>query len=112
MLVSRISFSGDNSYLVYTPWANLHKTNSMEVGAIGFHNKSAVRRMKVVRDNSIVKILNKTKTVYHLLLQLTLIVQVSNPNLAELQAARDAELRADQKAGRRLKIQQEKVEEM
>ena len=49
--------------VVYTRWRNLHKTPSMEVGAIGFHDRSKVRKMKVVKDNSIVNALNRTKVV-------------------------------------------------
>ncbi|XP_042058238.1 coiled-coil domain-containing protein 25-like [Salvia splendens] len=48
--------------IVYTPWQNLKKTASMEVGQVGFHNKKMVRTMKVEkRMNEIVNRLNKTK---------------------------------------------------
>lgn len=50
-------------WIVYTRWRNLHKTSDMDVGAIGFHDKSKVKRMKVEKDMSIVKVLNKTKQV-------------------------------------------------
>lgn len=49
--------------VVYTRWRNLNKTSSMEVGAIGYHDDSKVKRMKVVKNNSIVNKLNKTKMV-------------------------------------------------
>ena len=51
------------SILVYTRWRNLLKTASMEVGQVGFHDKTKVKRMKVEKDNSIVNRLNKTKEV-------------------------------------------------
>jgi hypothetical protein len=35
----------------------------MEVGAIGFHDESKVRKIKVIKDNAIVKALEKTKEV-------------------------------------------------
>lgn len=49
--------------IVYTRWRNLHKTNDMEVGAIGFHDRTKVKRMKVEKDNTIVNRINKTKEV-------------------------------------------------
>lgn len=50
-------------YVVYTRWKNLHKTASMDVGAIGFHDPTKVRRIHVTKDSSIVNQLNKTKKV-------------------------------------------------
>ncbi len=48
--------------IVYTMWSNLHKTESMEVGQIGFHKQKEVRKIKVSkRENVIVNRLNKTK---------------------------------------------------
>jgi hypothetical protein len=35
----------------------------MEVGAIGFHDRTKVKRMKVEKDNTIVNKINKTKEV-------------------------------------------------
>ena len=52
----------NNVTIVYTPWANLKKTNSMEVGQVGFHDDKLVRKIKVEkRKNEIVHRLNKTK---------------------------------------------------
>jgi len=48
--------------VVYTMWANLHKTESMEVGQIGFHSQKAVKKVRVAKkDNAVVNRLNKTK---------------------------------------------------
>jgi hypothetical protein len=49
--------------VVYTRWRNLHKTSSMEVGAIGFHDRSKVKSIRVIKDNAIVNALNRTKQV-------------------------------------------------
>jgi hypothetical protein len=57
-----ISF-GSYSILVYTRWRNLKKTSDMEVGAIGFHDRTKVRNIRIEKDNAIVKELNKTKEV-------------------------------------------------
>merc|ERR1719205_365940 len=47
---------------VYTMWDNLHKTNGMDVGQIGFHKQKAVRKIRLAsRENVIVNRLNKTK---------------------------------------------------
>ena len=48
-------------WVVFTRWRNLLKTSSMEVGAIGYHDKSKVKRIKVIKDNSIVNRITKTK---------------------------------------------------
>ena len=48
--------------VVYTLWANLHKSESMEVGQVGFHKQKEVRKIRVSRrDNAIINRLNKTK---------------------------------------------------
>ncbi len=48
--------------VIYTPWTNLKKTQGMDVGEIGFHNTSAIRKIQVdKRNNEIINRLNKTK---------------------------------------------------
>jgi len=52
----------NNLDIVYTPWANLKKTASMEVGQVGFHSEKEVRKIRVPsRANDICNRLNKTK---------------------------------------------------
>nr|TKS10990.1 coiled-coil domain-containing protein 25-like [Populus alba] len=52
----------NNIDVVYTPWANLKKTASMDVGQVGFHNSKMVRTVRVEkRLNEVVNRLNKTK---------------------------------------------------
>ena len=82
--------------VIYTRWRNLHKTAGMEIGQIGFHDRSKVKRLKVVKDSSVVNRINKTKEERH-------------PNLAELQLARAAEFRAAAKEERRAQLQTEKT---
>ncbi|CAN6456472.1 unnamed protein product [Victoria cruziana] len=64
-LVKANSIQGNkvnNIDVVYTPWFNLKKTPSMDVGQVGFHNPKIVRTVKVEkRINEIVNRLNKTK---------------------------------------------------
>ncbi|KAL9400218.1 hypothetical protein Peur_009179 [Populus x canadensis] len=64
-LVKANSIQGNkvnNIDVVYTPWANLKKTASMDVGQVGFHNSKMVRTVRVEkRINEIVNRLNKTK---------------------------------------------------
>jgi hypothetical protein len=62
--------------VVYTRWRNLHKTSDMEVGSIGFHDRSKVKKISVTKNNAIVNRLNRTKTVillchYHIRISLT-----------------------------------------
>jgi hypothetical protein len=47
--------------IVYTPWANLKKTNGMEVGQVGFHNQKIVLKETVEKKKEILKRLEKTK---------------------------------------------------
>ncbi|KAL3013889.1 hypothetical protein AAZX31_06G078500 [Glycine max] len=64
-LVKANSIQGNkvnNVDVVYTPWSNLKKTASMDVGQVGFHNSKMVRTVRVEkRINEIVNRLNKTK---------------------------------------------------
>lgn len=69
----------------------------MQVGAIGYHDRTKVKRMKVIKDNTIVNALNRTK-------------EERFPNLAELQEARAAEFRAEQKQQRRDQLARDKSE--
>ncbi|KAF1330145.1 Coiled-coil domain-containing protein 25, variant 2, partial [Globisporangium splendens] len=48
--------------VVYTKWRNLKKTQSMEVGQVGFNHPERVRTYAVAeKDRDILKALNKTK---------------------------------------------------
>ncbi|CAI9093491.1 OLC1v1028999C1 [Oldenlandia corymbosa var. corymbosa] len=64
-LVKANSIQGNkvnNVDVVYTPWQNLKKTASMDVGQVGFYNSKMVRTVKVEkRINEIVNRLNRTK---------------------------------------------------
>eukprot|EP00898_Chlorokybus_atmophyticus_P006449 jgi/Chlat1/6805/Chrsp51S06497 len=68
-LVKANSIQGNkinNVDVVYTPWANLKKTASMEVGQVGFHSQKQVKTIRVEkRSNEIINRLNKTKTERH-----------------------------------------------
>ncbi|GAA0144170.1 hypothetical protein LIER_04685 [Lithospermum erythrorhizon] len=64
-LVKANSIQGNkvnNIDVVYTPWSNLKKTASMDVGQVGFHNQKSVRTVRVEkRINEIINRLNRTK---------------------------------------------------
>lgn len=52
----------DNVTVIYTPWSNLKKDGSMEVGQVSFKDPRKVKRILVPqRENPIVNRLNKTK---------------------------------------------------
>ncbi|KAF7553959.1 hypothetical protein G7046_g6954 [Stylonectria norvegica] len=52
----------DNVTVIYTPWSNLKKDGSMEVGQVSFKDTRKVKRVVVPqRENPIVNRLNKTK---------------------------------------------------
>ncbi|XP_028781226.1 coiled-coil domain-containing protein 25 [Neltuma alba] len=64
-LVKANSIQGNkvnNVDVVYTPWSNLKKTASMDVGQVSFHDSKMVRTTRVEkRINEIVNRLNRTK---------------------------------------------------
>jgi len=89
--------------VIYTRWKNLHKTPSMDVGAVGFKDESRVRRCHAEKDNSIVNALNRTKEERY-------------PDLEAEQAERAAQWRREQKrkkeeAKRREREERQKREE-
>ena len=84
--------------VVYTMWSNLHKTADMVVGQIGYHDRSAVRKVKVVKDNSIVNRISKTK-------------REEFPNLAELQQQRLHDIMVEKKAKEKAEKQAKKEQE-
>jgi hypothetical protein len=52
--------------IVYTPWRNLKKTPSMEVGQVGFHQDSEVRKCKnITKKADTLKRINKTQWEEH-----------------------------------------------
>ncbi|KAL8288103.1 hypothetical protein RB601_004488 [Gaeumannomyces tritici] len=56
----------DNITIIYTPWSNLKKDGSMDVGQVSFHDQKKVKRILVPqRENAIVNRLNKTKEERH-----------------------------------------------
>ncbi|KAH7574227.1 hypothetical protein JRO89_XS03G0268500 [Xanthoceras sorbifolium] len=90
----------NNIDVVYTPWSNLKKTASMDVGQVGFHNSKMVRTVRVEkRMNEVVNRLNKTKVE-------------RKPDLkAEREAANAAE-RAERKLLLRDKKRREEMERL
>ncbi|KAK4388870.1 Coiled-coil domain-containing protein 25 [Sesamum angolense] len=61
-LVKANSIQGNkvnNVDVVYTPWQNLKKTASMDVGQVGFHNSKMVRTVRV--EKRINEIVNRLK---------------------------------------------------
>ncbi|KAG6698521.1 hypothetical protein I3842_08G024200 [Carya illinoinensis] len=64
-LVKANSIQGNkvnNIDVVYTPWSNLKKTASMDVGQVGFYSSKMVQTVRVEkRVNEIVNRLNRTK---------------------------------------------------
>ncbi|OAY54309.2 coiled-coil domain-containing protein 25 isoform X1 [Manihot esculenta] len=90
----------NNIEVVYTPWSNLKKTASMDVGQVSFHNPKMVRTVRVEkRINEVVNRLNKTK------------VERNTDLKAEKEAVNAAE-RAERKLQLRDKKRQEEMERL
>ncbi|KAL3500526.1 hypothetical protein ACH5RR_039619 [Cinchona calisaya] len=102
-LVKANSIQGNkvnNIDVVYTPWHNLKKTASMDVGQVGFHNSKMVRTVKVEkRINDIVNRLNRTKVE-------------RNPDLKAEREAVNAAERAERKNQLREKKRHEEMEKL
>ncbi|CAL0305662.1 unnamed protein product [Lupinus luteus] len=102
-LVKANSIQGNkvnNIDVVYTPWSNLKKTPSMDVGQVGFHNSKMVRTVRVEkRINEIINRLNKTK------------VERNSDLKAEREAVNAAE-RAERKQHLREKKRREELERL
>ncbi|CAG9461055.1 unnamed protein product [Pedinophyceae sp. YPF-701] len=68
-LVKENSIQGckqDNVPIIYTPWKNLRKQKSMEVGQVGYHSQKEVRKTTVAKkDKIILKRLEKTREERH-----------------------------------------------
>ncbi|KAE8776986.1 coiled-coil domain-containing protein 25 [Hordeum vulgare] len=95
-LVKANSIQGNkvnNVDVVYTPWYNLKKTPSMDVGQVGFHNSKLVRTVQVEkRINEVINRLNKTKV----------------ERTPDLKAEREA-VSAAEKAERKLQLRDKKT---
>ncbi|KAJ3481914.1 hypothetical protein NLG97_g7703 [Lecanicillium saksenae] len=86
----------DNITVIYTPWSNLKKDGSMDVGQVSFKNPRLVKRILVPqRENPIVNRLNKTKT------------EVKQPDLKQEKDDRDKELRQRANAALQIKKKEE-----
>lgn len=82
--------------VVYTPWSNLKKTASMEVGQVGFHDPKKVRKVAVPKKiNEIINRLEKTEKELY-------------PNLEEEQEVFMQKVRAANKAEERTRRTEEK----
>lgn len=101
-LVKANSISGNKMNdidVVYTMWHNLHKTEGMEVGQVGFHKQKEVRKIRVARrDNMIVNRLNKTK-------------QEEHPDFRAEREKRDKQERDERKRNFKQQEEQKKEEE-
>ncbi|EPS65986.1 hypothetical protein M569_08789 [Genlisea aurea] len=90
----------NNVDVVYTPWQNLKKTASMDVGQVGFHSSKMVRTARVEkRINEILNRLNRTKVE-------------RTPDLKAEREAVNAVERAERKQQLREKKRREELERM
>ncbi|AAZ11896.1 hypothetical protein, conserved [Trypanosoma brucei brucei TREU927] len=89
----------NNVRVVYTPWSNLHKTDGMEVGQVGFH-KESLRRYHTVekKNNAMLNKLEKTK------------VTKDDVDFQTLKDERDAEERREKRQALAAQQQREKKE--
>ncbi|KID89623.1 coiled-coil domain-containing protein 25 [Metarhizium guizhouense ARSEF 977] len=85
----------DNVAVIYTPWSNLRKDGSMDVGQVSFKDARKVRRVLVAaRENPIVNRLNRTRVE-------------KRPDLKQLRDERLAELRRRDQAAAQTRRKEE-----
>ncbi|EJP61904.1 coiled-coil domain-containing protein [Beauveria bassiana ARSEF 2860] len=86
----------DNITVIYTPWSNLKKDGSMDIGQVSFKNPRLVKRVLVSeRENAIVNRLNKTKT------------EVKQPDFKQQKDDHDKEIRRKANAALQVKKKEE-----
>ncbi|KAM0738029.1 hypothetical protein ACQRIT_007505 [Beauveria bassiana] len=86
----------DNITVIYTPWSNLKKDGSMDIGQVSFKNPRLVKRVLVPeRENAIVNRLNKTKT------------EVKQPDFKQQKDDHDKEIRRKANAALQAKKKEE-----
>merc|ERR1712212_338083 len=102
-LVKHNSIKGDKMNdidVVYTMWENLHKTDGMEVGQVGFNVQKRVKKIRVEkRENVIINRLNKTK------------IEKEHVDFRTLREERDAKERAAKKKAFKAMEEQQKIED-
>lgn len=82
----------DNVTIIYTPWSNLKKDGSMDVGQVSFKDQKKVKRVMVSqRENPIVNRLSKTKVE-------------KKPDLKQEKDDRDRELRKKDQAVQQARV--------
>ena len=82
--------------VIYTPWSNLRKDGSMDVGQVSFHDPQLVRRVHVgERDKDALRRLGATK-------------EERFPDLAEERRRRDNDLKGQQKQEARERAKRDK----
>lgn len=103
-LVKAHSIQGNkmnNVEVIYTPWANLKKSPSMDVGQVGFHNPRMVHVLIVEkRVNEIINRLNKTR------------VERRAPDLKAKKEASNAAEKAERKMQLKEKKRKEEMERL
>lgn len=78
--------------VIYTPWSNLRKDGSMDVGQVSFKDARKVRRVLVAaRENPVVNRLNRTRVE-------------QRPDLKQLRDERLAELRRREQAAAQTRV--------
>merc|ERR1711879_1125663 len=63
-LVKNNSIKGSklsDTVICYTPWENLHKRGDMDIGTMGFHDQSGVRKRRCTKDKKTIKRIEKTR---------------------------------------------------
>jgi hypothetical protein len=92
-LVKHNSIQGDKLQsvtVVYTPWTNLHKSASMDVGQVGFHDEGLAIKKTITKNATIFKALEKTRVQK--------VVDLAGQKEAREKADRMAEKKAKEKS--------------
>eukprot|EP01024_Parvocaulis_polyphysoides_P050210 TRINITY_DN4888_c2_g1_i1.p2 TRINITY_DN4888_c2_g1~~TRINITY_DN4888_c2_g1_i1.p2 ORF type:complete len:217 (+),score=28.40 TRINITY_DN4888_c2_g1_i1:125-775(+) len=98
----------NNIDVIYTPWSNLKKSASMEVGQVSYFDQKAVKKVRVEKkNNEIINRLNKTKIERFPDLQIERLQYDK-----EISRQRKAEVQKQQQAEKEMKEERKRQEEL
>lgn len=93
-------------YIVYTRWKNLKKTSDMVAGQVGYHRPENVRRMKIEKNSTIVKQIEKSKQELY-----PDLAKEQQDRMKEIQMQKKAHGKAAEKAKRLVALERARVKE-
>lgn len=96
------------SWIIYTRWKNLKKEQGFAPGQVTYHRPENVRRLKIEKNNPIVRQLEKSKRE---VTDTAILAKEQQDRLREIQQEKKAKYKADEKARKLLELERKKEKE-